>query len=77
MNQDERNDLIEQARALAYQTIRATDLYRELENKQWDALAEKWGKRLVGLVEAMCDDELTEIEAAKSSNQNGDDNEQS
>lgn len=72
MNQDEREDLIEQARELAYQMIRATDLYRELENERWDALAEIWGKRLVGLVEAMCDDELTAIEATRSGGEKGD-----
>jgi hypothetical protein len=47
---------------LAYQAIRHSGLYAQLENEQWDALAEKFKVSVRAHLEGLIDNELTRIE---------------
>lgn len=67
MTKDERDELLRDAERLAYQTIRSTNLYKELPSAQWDQLAERLGRVTLRYVEALIDEEFTRLESAKES----------
>ena len=65
MDTEEKRELREQAHELAYQYIRHSGLYRELENAEWDALAEQWATWLLVGLEGRVNDEFTRIQAER------------
>ena len=60
---DEKRELREQAHELAYSYIRHSGLYRQLENEQWDALADKWATWVLVGLEGLVDGEFTRLES--------------
>lgn len=47
MNKQERITLEDMANELAFEAIRELGLHREIENSEWDSLAEQFGKELL------------------------------
>jgi hypothetical protein len=63
---EEAQELQRDASALSYTAIRFSGLYKELSGDEWEALADKYGKQIVAILEAACDEELTRREAGES-----------
>lgn len=67
MTPEERSDLLRDAERLAYQTIRFTGLYKELLSDEWEMLSKRLGRVTLSYLEALIDEEFTELERAKES----------
>lgn len=63
MTRDEREELKRDAESLAYAHIRFSGLYRELSEEEWEQLAREHGERVVGLLEGLVNERLTQIES--------------
>ena len=60
------HELDELAFNLAYQTIRWSPLWPELENSEWDELAERLKRQVRRFVDDQIDRELTKLEKEKN-----------
>ena len=67
MTKDERDELLRDASALAYQAIRFSGLYRELSGAEWDEVADEFGKGVIHYLEARCHTRLAILTDRKES----------
>jgi hypothetical protein len=63
MSIEAQHELNEMAFELAYQAIRYSGLYKQVENLEWDALAEQMKWKVRAYLDALIDEELTKLEA--------------
>lgn len=64
MTPDERHELLRDLSTITYTHIRFSGLYRELTSEQWERLAQEHAEKVVGLLEALVNEEFTKLEAA-------------
>jgi hypothetical protein len=57
------HELNEMAFELAYQAIRYSGLYKQIENLEWDSLAEQMKWKVRAYLDSLIDEELTKLEA--------------